>query len=203
MNLIDLSENILKDLIFNHLFVELSNNKASDSYFLFQWNESQSQIIYQDVDMVVQGNSCWEDSKEEKVYTQANQYNIDFFGQFFDSFFIEDYILHKQFENNLTDEYLYYLDHHKNEYDYSYFIYEEIFKEDYDSYYNHNRVRKLIIHVDEILSYFKTMPFIKSLNKVSEIFTHVPKEHLNTLTLFSDLNTKIPEKNKPSKKPKL
>lgn len=203
MNLINLSDDVLKILIHDHLFIEVSKNKASDSYFSFEWDSTQSCLIYQDIDLNVHGNSCWEDSKEEKTYTQAHQYDIDFFGEFFSSFFVEDYILHNKFAKNLTDEYLYYLDNYKSEYDYGCFIYEEHFNEDYDAYYNYNRVRKLTIRVEEILDYLKTMPFIESLDKVCHIFHNLPQENLNKMSLFSHLNNQLPEKNISTKKMKI
>lgn len=203
MNLNHLPDEVLKNLIHDHLLIEVSKNKSSDSYFSFEWDCTQSQLIYQDIDLNVHGNSCWEDSKEEKTYTQANHCDIDFFGEFFTSFFLQDFIIHKQFENNITDEYLYYLDNYKSEYDYACFIYEEYFNEDYDAYYNYNRVRKLTIRMDEILNYIKSMPFVHSLDKVPHIFTNLSQDKLTKMTLFSDLNDKLPEKNVTIKKMKI
>lgn len=197
----DIPEEILKDLIYEHLFIELDTNKSSSSDFYYQWNDKKSSIIYKDVDLVVHGKSCWEESKEVQTTSKADNYDESFFGSFFNSFLIDDLSLHKQFKNNMTDDFLYYLEHYKESYDYDTFInksYEEV---DFDSYDNYNRVRTLIINVDQILTYIKSMPFIKEITK--DVFYNIPSEKLQKLILNLQFQEQFPEKYIPSKKNKI
>lgn len=203
MKIIDLNEDTLKDLIFEHLLLESHKCKYSEDYFSFHWNEDKTHIVYEDVDLIVYGNSCWEDSKEEKKNTQCSSLNDNSFGEFFDSFLIPSYILHTQFEKNCTDEYLKYLDTHKSEYDYHCFIWEQTRQEEEDCYYNYSRVRTLTIRVNEILDYLKNISFHKELEEISTIFTNISKENLQPFALYSHLDNTFPEKQIQTKKKKI
>lgn len=203
MYIVDLNEDTLKDLIFEHLLVEANNYKYSDTYFSFVWNDSKTHIIYEDVDLIVYGNSCWEDSKEEKENTKCSFLNHNNFGEFFDSFLIPDYIIHKKFEDNITEEYIKYLDKHKSDYDYHCFISEHTRQEEEDCYYNYYRVRTLTIDIKEILNYLKDISFHKDLEEIASIFHNIPQEKLQSFALYSHLNNAFPEKNIPTKKKKI
>lgn len=203
MHLLNLSEDILKDFIFEHLLISVTQNKTNEDYFQFKWNEDKSCIIYHDVDFYVYGNSCWEDSEQKEKHTKADSNDINFFGEFFNSFLIEEYIIHKQFENNATDQYLYYINNFKEYYDYWHFIREDTRQEDEDCYYNYSRVRELTIDVDSILKHLNSLAFVKPLDKAVNVFHNLPDENLNKVVMFSHFNNTFPEKNITTKKIKI
>ena len=128
---------------------------------------------------------------------------IYFFSEFFDSFLIPDYIIHKKFEDNITEEYIKYLDKHKSDYDYHCFISEHTRQEEEDCYYNYYRVRTLTIDIKEILNYLKDISFHKDLEEIASIFHNIPQEKLQSFALYSHLNNAFPEKNIPTKKKKI
>lgn len=203
MKILEVSPDILKDLIFDHLFIEANKNKYSEDFFSFKWNDDQSSIIYEDIDFVVDGNSCWEDSEQTEKHTCAHRFNYSEIGEFFNGFLVQEYKIHQQYEKNITDIYIDYLDNHKSEYDYWHFISEDTRQEDEDCYYNYNRVRTLTINVDDILTHLKKLHFFKELNEAKSVFHNLDTQNLDILVRFDHLNNKLPEKNITSKKLKI
>lgn len=212
MDILDVSPDILKDLIFEHLLIEATAKKYSSEFFSFKWNDKKSNIIYEDIDYVVDGHSCWEDSEDNQdstnsadneKYTSAHTFDSSEFGCFFNSFLIPDYIIHKQNEKNMLDTYLTYLDNYKSEYEYYHFIFEDTRQEDEDVYYNYNRVRTLSIDVDKIITHLKNLNVSKNLDEVSSVFHNLTKDYLKTFILFSQMENQFPEKNIKSKKMKI
>lgn len=202
MDILDLSNEVLKDLIFSHLLIEVTKHKYSEDFFSFRWNEKKDTIIYEDVDLVVHGNSCWEDSLEQKKYTSVHKFDDNNLGEFFNYFLLSQDIVEKMYEHNF-DDYLKYIDMFKHDYDYHCFVHEEKREEDHDCYYNYNRVRTLFINVDSVLEYLKKINVSKNLNEISEVFHNIPKDNLKTLVLFSNLDNKLPEKSFTIKKMKI
>lgn len=203
MDILDINSDILKFFIFEHLLIEATSKKYSSDFFSFKWNDIKSTIIYQDIDYVVDGLSCWEDSQERTKYTSAHTFDSSEFGTFFNFFLIPNYVINKQNEKTITDAYLTYLDKYKSEYEYHSFIFEDTRQEDEDVYYNYNRVRTLSIDVDKIITHLKSLNVSKNLDEVSSIFHNLTKDDLKTLILFSQMENQFPEKNIKSKKMKI
>lgn len=203
MNIIDISPDILKELIFNHLLIEAKKHKYSEDFFSFNWDKDQSSIIYEDIDFVVDGNSCWEDSQQTEKHTSAHSFNYSEIGEFFNSFLVEDYKIHQQQTKDFTEDYLYYLDHYKAEYDYWHFVSEDTRQEDEDCYYNYNRVRTLSINVDDILNHLKNLHYFKEVKDIKSVFHNLNTENLDIILSFNHLDKKLPAKNIVSKKLKI
>lgn len=202
MDIFELSDDVLKDLIFNHLLIEVNQHKYSEEFFNFQWNDKKDTIIYVDVDLVCHGNYCWEDSLEQKKHTNAHNFDYNNLGEFFNYFLLSQDTVEKIYENNF-DDYLKYLDISKHDSDYHCFVHEETREEEYDCYYNYHRVRTLFINIDSVLDHLKKLNVSKNLNEISSVFYNIPKDNLQSILLFSNLDNKLQKKSLESKKMKI
>lgn len=203
MHIFELSDDILKDLIFDHLLVEATNRQYDSTFFSFKWNEDKSILIHEDVDFVVDGNSCWEDSKQTTKHTSAYYFNDNEIGEFFTSFLIPDYIIQQRYEDNICEEYIKYLDNYKNFYDYHCFVDEDTRQENEDYYYNYDRVRTLSININDILIHLKSLNVAKDLNELKSIFHNIDNDKLETIVNFNTLDNKFPKKDISSKRMKI
>lgn len=203
MHIFETPTDILKDLIFDHLLIEATKCQYSSDFFSFKWNDDKSMIIHEDVDYVVDGNSCWEDSEQTTKYTSARSFDDNTIGEFFNYFLIDYNLVNKQNENNMTATYFEYLDNYKFDYEYHNFVSEDTRQEAEDCYYNYDRVRTLSINIDEILAHLKKLNVPKDLSEVKSIFHNLHGENLETIIHFNHLDSKFPEKNIRTKKNKI
>lgn len=199
MFILDLDDQTLIQLFFKQLSLEAQNYKYSDSHFSCELINNE--IIIKDVTLNVYGNSCWEDSKEERETTCAKSFDESVIGDFFNSLLLDEYHIHNNF--NEDNHYLYFIDNYVPSYSFHSFLNEDFSREDEDYYYNYNEVRTLTIRVPEILEYLHKMPFKKELNQIHDVFSHLSKDELKSFILLDKLDKNLPEKNTQSKKPKI
>lgn len=192
MKILDLPEDVLKNLIFEHLENECSKYKYSEETFSFKWNENKENIIYTDINLVVYGNSCWEDSSEVRKKTISSNFDDDLIGEFFDSFLIDSGTVSENFTKDFRNkkcspDFEYYFNNHIAYYYYNKFTNENFEKIEKDVYYNYNSVRTFTIDIKEILEYLKSMPFQKEIEDISYVFNNIPNKKLEAIV--SNLQT--------------
>jgi len=199
MFILDLNDEILTELCFKQLQKEAEKYKYSNDYFSCELVNND--IIIKDVTLNVYGNSCWEDSKEEREITCAKSFDESVIGDFFNNLLLSEFYIHEHL--NEDENYIYFLDNYVPSYNFYSFLSEDLSREDEDYYYNYNEVRTLTIRVFEILEYLHKMPFKKELNKINEVFSNIPKDDLQSFLLLDKLENRLLEKHTNTKKPKL